>query len=68
MVHVVKGRQCSAYTVLNLVPKGPGYEANTVLCRVPAPQSQKWSLRPTLDLDSDKFRCRNELDNSQTPD
>ena len=24
---------------------------------MPAPQSQRWSLRPTLDLDRDKFRC-----------
>ncbi len=42
MVHVVKGRLYSAYTV--------------------PPQSQRWSLRPTLDLDSDKFRCFNHRD------
>jgi hypothetical protein len=53
MVHVVKGRQYySAYTVPHM----------------PAPQSQKWSLRPTLDLDSDKFRCRSELDSFRTSD
>jgi hypothetical protein len=33
MVHVVKGRQYSAYTVHR--------------CRISAPQSQRWSLRPT---------------------
>ena len=27
---------------------------------MPAPQSQRWSLRPTLDLDRDKFRCFRE--------
>jgi hypothetical protein len=37
-LHVVKGRQYSAYTVQ---------------FRMLAPQSQKWSLRPTVDLDSD---------------
>ena len=26
---------------------------------MPAPQSQRWSLRPILDLDSDKFQCFN---------
>ncbi len=34
------------------VVKGRQHGAYTV-----APQSQRWSLRPTLDLDSDKFRC-----------
>jgi hypothetical protein len=44
------------------VVKGRQYGAYTV-----APQSQRWSLRPTLDLDSDKFRCfnhRDELDSA----
>ena len=27
---------------------------------MPAPQSQRWSLRPTLNLDSDKFQCFNQ--------
>jgi hypothetical protein len=44
MVHVIKGRLYSAYTV--------------------PPQSQRLSLRPTLDLDSDRFWCRNELDSA----
>jgi hypothetical protein len=36
-------------------------------CRMLVPQSQRRSLRPTLDLDSDKFRCfnhRDELDSA----
>ncbi len=37
-------------------------------CHMPGPQSQKWSLKPTLDLDSDKFRCRNKLDSFRTSD
>ena len=41
MVHMVKGRQYSAYTV----------QATSM----PAPQSQRWSLRPTLDLNTDNF-------------
>jgi hypothetical protein len=45
------------------VVKGRQYSVCTVQCRMPVPQSR---LRPTLDLDSDTFRCfnhhRDELD------
>ena len=41
---VVKGRQYSAYTV----------QATSM----PAPQSQRWNLRLTLDLDNDKFQSQ----------
>ena len=44
------------------VVKGRQYSAHIQL-----PQSQRWSLRPTLDLESDKSRCfnhRDELSNS----
>jgi hypothetical protein len=29
---------------------------------MPAPESQRWSLRSTLDLDNAKFRCFNHRD------
>ena len=44
MVHMVKGRQYSAYTV----------QATLMM----VPQSQRWSLRPTFDLDNDKFQLQ----------
>ena len=31
----------------------------SIYTSMPAPQSQRWSLRSTLDLDRDKFRCFN---------
>ena len=55
MVHVIKGRQYSAYI----------YTAYTL---IPVPQSQRWSLRLTLNLDSDKpcfdASIRDEIDSA----
>jgi hypothetical protein len=39
------------------VVKGRQYSAHIRL-----PQSRRWSLRPTLDLESDKSRCRSHRD------
>jgi hypothetical protein len=39
------------------VVKGRQYSA-----RIRLPQSQRWSLRPILDLESDKSRCRSHSD------
>ena len=35
--------------------KGRQYTVHT---SIPAPQSQRWSLRPTLDLDNDNFQSQ----------
>ena len=47
MVHVVKGRQYSAYTACTI-------QATSMS----APQSQRWSLRLTIDLDTDNFQSQ----------
>jgi hypothetical protein len=55
MVHVVKGRH---------------YCTHTVTCyKCTSPQSLRWSMRLTLDLDSDNYQCfnhRNELESART--
>ena len=44
MLHMLKGRQYSAHTVQAM--------------SMSAPQFQRWSLRPTLDLDTDNFQSQ----------
>ena len=53
MVHMVKGRQHNVYTV----------QATSI----PAPQLQRWSLRLTLDLDTDNFQSQETNSTASEP-